>query len=131
MNQVEYTIILILCHFNYKNLMIIPTESIDNCMIYTDEYWYVYQTHFLLVNFLTLQVLQTDNHIFELNKFTQTAIEVMNSYDYFIAIKIEENFLNQGVNPSEPRFYNTTIRHGTVSDFNPITDEQLFNIKTY
>jgi hypothetical protein len=102
MNQVEYTIILILCHFNYTNLMIIPTESIDNCMIYTDEYWYVYQTHFLLVNFLTLQVLQTDNHIFELNKFTQTAIEVMNSYDYFIAIKIEENFLNQGVNSSEP-----------------------------
>ncbi|KAH0818167.1 hypothetical protein GEV33_004624 [Tenebrio molitor] len=95
------------------------------------EYWYVYQTHFLLVNFLTLQVLQTDNHIFELNKFTQTAIEVMNSYDYFIAIKIEENFLNQSVNPSESRFYNTSIRHGKVSDFNPITNEELFNIKTY
>jgi hypothetical protein len=54
MNQVEYTIIIILCHFNYTNLMIIPTESIESCMIYTDEYWYVYQTHFLLVNFLTL-----------------------------------------------------------------------------
>jgi hypothetical protein len=130
MNQVEYTIIIILCHFNYTHLMIIPTESIDNCMIYTDEYWYVYQTHFLLVNFLTLQVLQTDNHIFELNKFTQTAIEVMNSYDYFIAIKIEENFLNQSVNPSESRFYNTSIRHGKVSDFSPIDDDELFNIKT-
>jgi hypothetical protein len=56
--------------------MNISAKSSETCMMYTEDNWLVYQSHFLYVNFLTVQVLQTDKHKSALNMFTQSAIKI-------------------------------------------------------
>jgi hypothetical protein len=126
MDKVKHTIIIVLFYFNFMNLMKVPEETVDSCMIYTEDHWLVYQSHFFLVNFLTIQVLQTENDTFALNRFTEKVIEAMNNYDYFVAVKIKENFLSKGVKPSKHLLYNATVRHGEVTD-----NKKKIKIKTF
>jgi hypothetical protein len=126
MDKVKHTIIIVSFYFNFMNLMKVPEETVESCMIYTEEHWLVYQSHFFLVNFLTIQVLQTENHAFALNRFTEKVIEAMSNYDYFIAVKIKENFLSKGANPSKHLLYNATVRHGEVTD-----NKKKIKIKTF
>jgi hypothetical protein len=98
-------------------------------MIYTEDYWLVYQSHFLFVNFLTVQVLQTSKHRSALNQFTQSAIKIMNSYDYIISIKTKEKFLTENIEP-RLHYYNATVRHGVLPDFGPIERKELIQMKS-
>jgi hypothetical protein len=98
-------------------------------MIYTEDYWLVYQSHFLFVNFLTVQVLQTGKHRSALNQFTQSAIKIMNSYDYIISIKTKEKFLTENIEP-RLHYYNATVRHGVLPDFGPIERKELIQMKS-
>jgi hypothetical protein len=103
-------------------------------MIYTDDYWLVYQSHFLfanfLTNFLTVQVLQTSKHISALNMFTQSAIKIMNSYDYIISIKTKEKFSTENIEARRLHYYNATVRHGVLPDSSPIERKELIQIKS-
>jgi hypothetical protein len=99
-------------------------------MIYTDDYWLVYQSHFFFVNFLTVQVLQTGKHRSALNRFTQSAIKIMNSYDYIISIKTKENFLTENIKPRRLHYYNVTVRYGVLPDSDPIERKELIQIKS-
>jgi hypothetical protein len=56
MDKVKHTIIIVSFYFNFMNLMKFPEETVDSCIIYTEDYWLVCQSHFVLVNFLTIQV---------------------------------------------------------------------------
>jgi hypothetical protein len=126
MDKVKHTIIIVSFYFNFMNLMKFPEETVDSCIIYTEDYWLVCQSHFVLVNFLTIQVLQSENNTFALDRFTEKAIEAMNNYDYFIAVKIKENFLSKGVKSSNHLLYNATVRHGEVTD-----NKKKIKIKTF
>jgi hypothetical protein len=110
--------------------MNISTKTSEACMIYTDDYWLVYQSHFLFANFLTVQVLQTGKHISALNMFTQSAIKIMNSYDYIISIKTKEKFLTKNIKPRRLHYYNATVRHGVLPDSSPIERKELIQIKS-
>jgi hypothetical protein len=131
MGKVKHTIIIALFYFNFMNLMKVPEETVESCMIYTEDNCLVYQSHFFLVNFLTIQVLQTEKHTFALNRFTERAIEAMNNYDNLITVKIEENFLSESVKPSKHLLYNTTVRHGEVTDSDTINNKKKIKIKTF
>jgi hypothetical protein len=110
--------------------MNISAKSSETCMMYTEDNWLVYQSHFLYVNFLTVQVLQTDKHKSALNMFTQTAIKIMNSYDHITSIKIKETFLSKNIKPRRLHFYNTTVRHGVLADSSPIGRKELIQMKS-
>jgi hypothetical protein len=130
MDNVKHTIIIFLFYFNFMNLMKVPEETVESCMIYTEDNWLVYQSHFFLVNFLTIEVLQTEKDTFALNRFTERAIEAMNNYN-LMTVKIEENFLSENVKPSEHLLYNTTVRHGEVTDSDAIDNKKKIKIKTF
>jgi hypothetical protein len=130
MDKVKHTIIIVLFYFNFMSLMKLPEETVDSCIIYTEEYWLVYQSHFVLVNFLTIEVLQTEKDTFALNRFTERVIEAMNNYN-LMTVKIEENFLSENVKPSKHLLYNTTVRHGEVTDSDAIDNKKKIKIKTF
>jgi hypothetical protein len=130
MDNVKHTIIIFLFYFNFMNLMKVPEETVESCMMYTEDNWLVYQSHFFLINFLTIEVLQTEKDTFALNRFTERAIEAMNNYN-LMTVKIEENFLSKNVKPSKHLLYNTTVRHGEVTDSDAIDNKKKRKIKTF
>jgi hypothetical protein len=128
MDKAVYTIITTLFCSYPATLLQIATETAENCMILTDDYRLVYQTHFLQVNFLKVQVLQTDTNTLAINQFAQDVIEAMSNH--FVAFEVAENFVTKSVTTGRERFYNATIKHGVVADSKPIDYEELFKIKT-
>ena len=109
----------------------IEPNSYDNCSIYSDDFWFVYDSHFLLVDTLTFVLLQTKDHRFELNKFTETLLSVMGEFDFPVALKIQETFL---VFKSKKRLFDNTsdyddINFGRVDDIKPVDDEEFSQIK--
>jgi hypothetical protein len=48
----------------------LPNKDLE-CTIDSTDFWSVYKTHFLLVDLLTVIVLQTERHKFELNQFAE------------------------------------------------------------
>jgi hypothetical protein len=76
-------------------ILLTSTYNPPECTINSSEFWEVCETHFLLVEFLTILVLQTEQHKLELNYFTEALLKVMSGYEYPIALKIEEYFLSE------------------------------------
>jgi hypothetical protein len=76
-------------------ILLTSTYNPPECTINSSEFWGVCETHFLLVEFLTILVLQTEQHKLELNYFTEALLKVMSGYEYPIALKIEEYFLSE------------------------------------
>jgi hypothetical protein len=75
-------------------ILLESTYNPPECTINSSEFWEVCETHFLLVEFLTILVLQTEQHKLDLNYFTEALLKVMSGYEYPIALKIEEYFLS-------------------------------------
>jgi hypothetical protein len=98
----------------------IDEDNLKNCATSNDDFWMVYQTHFFLVNYLTVHVLQTDDHRFELNQFAKAVMRVLNSCDYFTT-KIQERFLPTEAKSSN-RFVSNTSEADTDLDFVPTAD---------
>ncbi|KAH0819030.1 hypothetical protein GEV33_003761 [Tenebrio molitor] len=76
-----------------------------------------------------IQVLQTGKHRSALNQFTQSAIKIMNNYDYIISIKTKEKFLTENIE-RRLHYYNATVRHGVLPDFGPIERKELIQMKS-
>jgi hypothetical protein len=76
-------------------ILLESTYNPPECTINSSEFWEVCETHFLLVEFLTILVLQTEKHKLDLNYFTEALLKVMSGYEYPIALKIEEYFLSE------------------------------------
>jgi hypothetical protein len=75
-------------------ILLESTYNPPECTINSSEFWEVCETHFLLVEFLTILVLQTEQHKLDLNYFTEALLKEMSGYEYPIALKIEEYFLS-------------------------------------
>ncbi|RZC37862.1 hypothetical protein BDFB_004727 [Asbolus verrucosus] len=127
-----FFIISILAQLHPVALLKTAESSIDKCALYSDDFWIVYQTHFLLVNFLNFKVLQTEDYRFEVNQFTETVIQILNSYDYFITTTIQENFLDKNIksfnHSHTPR---DNVPRAVVNNSDPIGEEELFRIKMF
>ena len=102
-----------------------------NCSVYSDDFWFVYDSHFLLVDTLTFFLLQTEEYRFELNKFSETVVSVMTNFDFPVALQIKETFLKT---KSKKKFFDNTsdhdnIKFGNVEDAKPVDDDEFYQIK--
>jgi hypothetical protein len=98
--------------------------------ISSSEFWEVCETHFLLVEFLTILVLQTEKHKLELNYFTEALLKVMSRYEYPIALKIEEYFLSDPEeNETRPICDESIIDELGGHNMKPVEYETLARIK--
>jgi hypothetical protein len=128
MDKAVYTIITILFYSNSASVMKINVENVENCAILTEDYRLLYQSHFLLVKLLRVQVLQSKGDTLALNQFTQDALRVMSNF--FVAFEIVETFSTKNAKAQRHQFHNATIRQGVVADCEPIDYEEFFKIKT-
>jgi hypothetical protein len=128
MDKAVYTIITILFYSDSASLMKIHDENVENCVIFTEDYRHVYQTHFFLVKLLRVQVLQSKGDTLALNQFTQDALRVMSNF--FVAFEIAETFSTKNAKAQRHQFNNATVRQGVVADCEPIDYEEFFKIKT-
>jgi hypothetical protein len=128
MDKAVYTIITILFYSDSASLMKIHDENVENCVIFTEDYRHVYQTHFFLVKLLRVQVLQSKGDMLALNQFTQDALRVMSNF--FVAFEIAETFSTKNAKAQRHQFNNATVRQGVVADCEPIDYEEFFKIKT-
>jgi hypothetical protein len=128
MDKAVYTIITILFYSDSASLMKIHDENVENCVIFTEDYRLLYQTHFFLVKLLRVQVLQSKGDTLALNQFTQDALRVMSNF--FVAFEIAETFSTKNAKARMHRFHDVRIKQGVVADCEPIDYEEFFKIKT-
>jgi hypothetical protein len=62
---------------NNAKISLPSTKNPLECTINSTNFWKVCETHFLLVEFLTIFVLQTEQHKLDLNDFTEALLKVM------------------------------------------------------
>jgi hypothetical protein len=94
MTTTSFIIALLLLHPNNAQILLTKTYNPPECTINSSEFWRVCETHFLLVHFLTILVLQTQQHNFDLNYFTEALLREMSGYEFLVTLKIEEYFLS-------------------------------------
>nr|XP_015836758.1 PREDICTED: uncharacterized protein LOC103313533 [Tribolium castaneum] len=95
--MVKYTLstLLIIWQVLEVDFLQVPPNVFKDCLIYDDTFWIVYQTHFLLTDYLTLHILETEDHKFELRQFTQNILKRVNKYGYFLSVRITKSSLNK------------------------------------
>jgi hypothetical protein len=100
------------------------------CTINSSDFWKVCETHFLLVDFLTILVLQTEQHKLELNYFTEALLKVMSGYEFPVALKIEEHVLSDP-NKNQTRPFSDEAKIDDLGGRNiqPVEYEKLAEIK--
>ena len=106
-------------------------DLLQDCSSYTDDFWDIYDNHFLLVDHLTIHVLQIDTYKSEVNQYTDNFLEILSWYDYPVALEIEESFLKQS-----PLNIERSINFRDVYDYvnlhqklEPIDYDELLQIK--
>jgi hypothetical protein len=100
------------------------------CTINSSDFWKVCETHFLLVDFLTILVLQTEQHKLELNYFTEALLKVMSGYEFPVALKIEEHVLSDpNKNQTRPFSDEAKIDELGGRNIQPVEYEKLAEIK--
>jgi hypothetical protein len=83
-----------------------------------------------LCQFLNSTSFANRQHRSALNRFTQSAIKIMNSYDHIISIKTKEKFLTENIELRRLHYYNATVRHGVLPDSSPIERKELIQMKS-
>jgi hypothetical protein len=115
---------------NNAKISLPSTKNPLECTINSTNFWKVCETHFLLVEFLTIFVLQTEQHKLDLNDFTEALLKVMSCYEYPFALKIEEYVLTDpNKNQTRPFSDETTIDELGGHDIQPVEYEKLADIK--
>jgi hypothetical protein len=94
MTTSSFILALLLLYPNNAQILLTKTYNPPECTINSSEFWGVCETHFLLVHFLTILVLQTEQHNFDLNYFTEDLLREMNGYEFPVTLNIEEYFLS-------------------------------------
>ncbi|KAH0821647.1 hypothetical protein GEV33_001144 [Tenebrio molitor] len=87
------------------------------------------ETHFLLVDFLTILVLQTEKHKLEINYFTEALLKVMSGYEFPVALKIEEYFLSANENQTRRVCDESIVDEVGGHNIKPVEYEKLADIK--
>jgi hypothetical protein len=130
MTTTTFILALILLHPNNAQILLTKTNNPPKCTINSSEFWRVCETHFLLVHFLTILVLQTEQHNFDLNYFTEDLLREMNGYEFFVTLTIEEYFLSD-LNEDQTRrnFDESIIDETGGHNVQPVECETLEKIK--
>ncbi|XP_068894960.1 uncharacterized protein [Tenebrio molitor] len=126
-------IILFMYKMSFRNNAQISFPSMHNpleCTINSTDFWSVCETHFLLVEFLTILVLQTEKHKLDINYFTEALLKMMSGYEYPVTLKIEEYFLSDP-NENGTRSISDELIIDEVGGHNiePVEYEKLAEIK--
>lgn len=69
-----------------------PRDLFEKCVIHTKEFWSMYGRFYASVRTLSITVLQDDEYKFDLNRFIQKAIKIMNEQNDFLSVTIREKF---------------------------------------
>ncbi|KAJ3647497.1 hypothetical protein Zmor_019372 [Zophobas morio] len=111
-----------------KCLLILKTTDLHQCSLYSDDFWYVHGKHFLLVDRLTILVLQTEKHIDEVNHYASGFLQRMHFYHYFVTLEIHEKFLDNVTEYKDK--HNLSQRPlGSSKWLQPIEDLEFLRIK--
>jgi hypothetical protein len=94
MTTTSFILALLLLQPNNAQILLTKKYNPPECTINSSEFWGVCETHFLLVHFLTILVLQTEQHYFDLNHFTEDLLRDMNGYEFPVTLNIQEYFLS-------------------------------------
>jgi hypothetical protein len=130
MTTSSFILALLLLYPNNAQILLTKTYNPPECTINSSEFWRVCETHFLLVHFLTILVLQTEQHNFDLNYFTEDLLREMNGYEFPVTLNIEEYFLSD-LNVNQPRhiFDDSIIDEIGGHKVQPVEYETLAKIK--
>jgi hypothetical protein len=130
MTTTSFIIALLLLHPNNAQILLTKTYNPPECTINSSEFWRVCETHFLLVHFLTILALQTQQHNFDLNYFTEALLREMSGYEFLVTLKIEEYFLsNLYQNQTRHIFDESIVDEIGGHNVQPVEYETLAKIK--
>jgi hypothetical protein len=130
MARILFVLALLLLHPNNAKTNLTSILNILECTINSSDFWLVYETHFLLVEFLTILVLQTEQHKPDLNYFTEALLSEMNGYEFPVTLNIEEYFLSDPNENQTSRICDESIVDEIGShNFEPVEYETLAKIK--
>ncbi|KAJ3637061.1 hypothetical protein MTP99_000546 [Tenebrio molitor] len=115
---------------NNAQISLPSTNNPLECTINSTDFWLVCETHFLLVDFLTILVLQTEKHKLEINYFTEALLKEMSGYEFPVALKIEEYFLSDpNENQTTRNFDESIVDEIGGHNIKPVEYEKLADIK--
>jgi hypothetical protein len=130
MARILFVLALLLLHPNNAKTNLTSILNILECTINSSDFWLVYETHFLLVEFLTILVLQTEQHKSDLNYFTEALLSEMNGYEFPVTLNIEEYFLSDPNENQTSRICDESIVDEIGGhNFEPVEYETLAKIK--
>jgi hypothetical protein len=130
MARILFVLALLLLHPNNAKTNLTSILNILECTINSSDFWLIYETQFLLVEFLTILVLQTEQHKSDLNYFTEALLSEMNGYEFPVTLNIEEYFLSDPNENQTSRIFDESIVDEIGGhNFEPVEYETLAKIK--
>lgn len=85
-------ILLLFILFKPALILKAPRDLFEKCVINTDDFWSMYGRFFASARTLSITLLQNNEYRFDLNRFMQRTIKLMNEQKYFLSVTIREKF---------------------------------------
>mgnify|MGYP005985097755 FL=1 len=110
-------------------LINIASYQTNQCKFYSEDFSYIYHNHFLLVDHLTIHIIQNQNHQPELNHYIDDFVKIMTFHENFTALEIRETFVDEATRKNLLLATFEPITNVTKT-FEPIDRQELLRLKS-